>query len=41
MTTLKTDQARAAQDRPMVSRVLVISMILAASVLFGALVYFA
>lgn len=41
MTTLKTDKARAGQDRPMVSRVLVISMILAVIVLFGALVYFA
>ncbi len=40
MTTLKTNQARAAQDRPMATRVLIISTGLAAIVLFGALVYF-
>lgn len=41
MTTLKTNEARAAQDRPMATRVLLIATGLAVVALFGLLAYFA
>lgn len=41
MTTLKTNEARAAQDKPMATRVLFIGSGLAVVTLFGLLAYFA
>ena len=40
MTTLKTNDARAARNSPMTTRVVVISTGLAVIVLFGLLAYF-
>ena len=41
MTMLKTDEARAAQDSPMATRVMFVGSGLAAVALFGLLAYFA